>query len=85
MDRLGHSTTVAADASTGARSRHMTQADTGGADQTESRYALRGGEDAKRRLDLIAGVLGPTTAPLLDQLEIKEGSRGVRRGHSGVT
>jgi hypothetical protein len=43
------------------------------ADKAEGRYALRGGEDAKRRLDLIAGVLQPTTATLLDQLGITEG------------
>lgn len=61
----------------------MTEADTRGADKAESRYALRGGEDAKRRLDLIAGVLHPTTATLLDQLGIKEGSRCLDVGCGG--
>jgi SAM-dependent methyltransferase len=61
----------------------MTEADTRGADKAESRYALRGGEDAKRRLDLIAGVLQPTTATLLDQLGIKEGSRCLDAGCGG--
>jgi hypothetical protein len=30
---------------------------------TQSRYALRGGEDAKHRLDLITGVLSCSTPP----------------------
>ena len=61
----------------------MTEAGTWGADQAESRYALRGGEDAKRRLDLIAGVLQPTTATLLDQVGIEEGSRCLDVGRGG--
>jgi SAM-dependent methyltransferase len=48
-------------------------------------YALRGGEDGKRRMDLIAGVLRPSTLALLERVGIRAGDRcldvGCGAGH----
>jgi 2-polyprenyl-3-methyl-5-hydroxy-6-metoxy-1,4-benzoquinol methylase len=61
----------------------MTSGNARATTQDANPYALRGGQHGKRRLDLIAGILGPSTQALLERVGVGAGDRCLDVGCGG--
>ncbi len=51
--------------------------------ETSQRYAMRGGQEGKKRLDLLASVMLPTTMQLLDRVGLIRGMKCLDIGCGG--